>query len=161
MKYGKHWSISAEKKQEYIDKLLPQLSSLRAKAGLSQDELSGLIGVSRQTYCLTETGARGMSWNTYLSIIMFFDYNQRTHDLIRHIGVFPDELFYHFNPGENGVSSARLSETVPGMDKMYEALDEKGKSAVGAIVSTEFARCKNMSKTEYLQLLNDVVSKSR
>lgn len=161
MKYGKHWSISNEKKQEYIDRLLPQLSSLRAKAGLSQDELSGLIGVSRQTYCLTETGARGMSWNTYLSIIMFFDYNLRTHDLIRHIGVFPEELFFHFNPGEDGLSAARRAESLPGMDKMYSGLDDSGKNAVGAVVTTEYARCKNLSKNEYVQLLTEVVSKNK
>lgn len=61
MKYGKRWSISNEKKSEYISRLLPQLSVLRAKAGLSQDELAGLVGISRQTYCLTETGTRGMT----------------------------------------------------------------------------------------------------
>lgn len=161
MRYGKHWSISNEKKQEYIDKLLPQLSSLRAKAGLSQDELSGLIGVSRQTYCLTETGSRGMSWNTYLSVIMFFDYNLRTHDFIRHIGVFPEELFLHFNPGDNGLSAARRTETVPGMDKMFESLDENGKDAVGAVVATEYARCKDLPKNEYIQLLGEIVSKNK
>ena len=93
MKYGKRWGITNEKKQEYISRLLPHLASLRAKAGLSQDELAGLVGVSRQTYCLTESGARGLSWNTYLSIVMFFDYNQRTHDLLRGTGAFPEDLF--------------------------------------------------------------------
>ena len=43
MKYGKRWSIDKNKKQEYIDRLLPHLAALRARAGLSQDELAGLV----------------------------------------------------------------------------------------------------------------------
>lgn len=156
MKYGKHWSISNSKKQEYIDRLLPQLSSLRAKAGLSQDELSSLVGISRQTYCLTESGARGMSWNTYLSIIMFFDYNMRTHDLIRRTGVFPKELFHHFNPGEE-VAESQAFDRIPEMNSMFDSLDENGKNMVRIALSSEYARCQNLSKEKSIQMLIDIL----
>ena len=62
MKYGARWVISDKKKDEYINKLLPQLATLRARVGVSQDELAGLVGISRQTYCLTESGSRSISW---------------------------------------------------------------------------------------------------
>ena len=157
MKYGKHWSISNEKKQEYISRLLPQLSSLRAKAGLSQDELSGLVGVSRQTYCLTESGARSMSWNTYLSVIMFFDYNVKTHDLIRRTGVFPEELIHYFNPGEEDPEDVKSFGNTPELNAMFDSLDGAGKNTVRAVLSSEYARCEKLSKTDYLQILTETI----
>ena len=33
-----------------------------------------------------------MSWNTYMSLILFFDYNPNSHDRIRQLGVFPYKL---------------------------------------------------------------------
>ncbi len=157
MKYGKRWSITSEKKKEYIERLLPHLSSLRAKAGLSQDELAGLVGVSRQTYCLTESGARSLSWNTYLSIVMFFDYNQRTHDLLRGTGAFPEDLFYQFNPGtESGASSS--FDQVPELNSLFQKLDEKGKNAVRAVLCAEYARAAKLDKPAFLKLISETVS---
>ena len=40
------WSISKEEKEKLITTLTPELVVLRAKAGISQEELSDLIGVS-------------------------------------------------------------------------------------------------------------------
>ena len=156
MKYGKHWSISNEKKQEYIDKLLPQLSSLRAKAGLSQDELSSLVGISRQTYCLTVSGSRGMSWNTYLSIVMFFDYNMKTHDLIRRTGVFPEDLFHHFNPGDN-TNDTRTFVGIPELNSMFDSLDDAGKNCVRLTVAMEYARQKKLNKAECIEVIDNLI----
>jgi len=157
MKYGKRWSISKEKKQEYIDRLLPHLAALRARAGLSQDELAGLVGVSRQTYCLTESGARSLSWNTYLSIVMFFDYNCRTHDLLRGIGAFPEDLFYQFNPGEDKTPESSFS-TVPELDALFSKLDDGGKNSVRASLACEYARCQSFDKAETVKLLNELIA---
>ena len=157
MKYGKRWSISKAKKQEYIDRLLPHLASLRARAGLSQDELAGLVGVSRQTYCLAESGARSLSWNTYLSIVMFFDYNCKTHDLLRGIGAFPEDLFYQFNPGEERVAESAFN-AVPELDRLFAELDASGKNAVRAILAAEYARCRELDKPELLKLINEIVT---
>lgn len=156
MKYGKRWSISNDKKSEYISRLLPQLSVLRAKAGLSQDELAGLVGVSRQTYCLTETGVRGMTWGTYLSLIMFFDSNRRTHELIHSTGVYPEDLFYQFNPGEDEKVKDSFT-AAPEITSVYEALDSEGRNAVKAALAMEYARCRSLSKAETVKLLNDLL----
>jgi len=157
MKYGKRWGITNEKKQEYISRLLPHLASLRAKAGLSQDELAGLVGVSRQTYCLTESGARGLSWNTYLSIVMFFDYNQRTHDLLRGTGAFPEDLFYQFNPGADRVPESSLSQ-IPELNAMFLKLDEAGKNAVRASLVSEYARQAKLDKASVIKLMNEIIT---
>jgi len=157
MKYGKRWSISKEKKQEYINRLLPHLAALRARAGLSQDELSGLVGVSRQTYCLTESGARSLSWNTYLSIVMFFDYNCKTHDLLRGIGAFPEDLFYQFNPGEERKPESSFS-SVPELDSLFERLDDNGKNTVRAVLASEYSRCSSYDKAQTIKLMNELLS---
>lgn len=33
-----------------------------------------------------------MTWRTYLALIMMFDYNPKTHEIIRQINIFPPEL---------------------------------------------------------------------
>ncbi len=159
MKYGARWVISDKKKDEYINKLLPQLATLRARVGVSQDELAGLIGISRQTYCLTESGSRSISWNTFLSIIMFYDYNSRTHDLIRSIGAFPEDLFYQFNLGQAKEDSFSKAGESIGASEMIDQLDESGKRTVKAVVAAEYARCKNMTSAEMISTLTDFVNK--
>ena len=73
------WMITEEEKEQLINVLTDELSALRAKADISQEEISKLIGISRQTYGAIERKTRKMSWNTYLSLILFFDYTKSTH----------------------------------------------------------------------------------
>ena len=64
------FDITENAKEVLITKLTDELIFLRTKLGLSQDELSKLIGISRQTYSTLETKKRTMSWGTYLSLIL-------------------------------------------------------------------------------------------
>lgn len=84
--------LEESRKNELIDVLSQELVVLRAKSGVSQDELAKSIGISRQTYQTIEAGKRKMTWRTYLALLLFFDYNQMTHDMLRSLKVFPDEL---------------------------------------------------------------------
>ena len=59
---------------------------LRAKIGLSQDELSNIVGISRQTYSSIETNKRKMSWNTLLSLLLVFGYNEKTATMLEMSG---------------------------------------------------------------------------
>ena len=159
MKYGARWVISDKKKDEYINKLLPQLATLRARVGVSQDELAGLVGISRQTYCLTESGSRSISWNTFLSIIMFYDYNSRTHDLIRSIGAFPEDLFYQFNLGQTAENSFTAVKDSLNVGSMIDEMDEAGKRAVKAVIAAEYARCKNLTASETVNTFSEIINK--
>lgn len=159
MKYGTRWVISDKKKDEYINKLLPQLATLRARVGVSQDELAGLVGISRQTYCLTESGSRSISWNTFLSIIMFYDYNEKTHDLIRSIGAFPEDLFYQFNLGQTNDDSFLSFSGSLNLNHMVMELDEAGHRAIKAAIAAEYARCKNMGSAEFVNTLSEIINK--
>lgn len=79
-------------KDALIDKLTDELPVLRAKLGISQDEISNIIGISRQTYSSIETKRRKMSWNTFLSIILYFGCNDGTDRMLDSIGVLSPEL---------------------------------------------------------------------
>lgn len=58
------WKIDRSYKNICIEMMTENLASLRAKADITQGEISNLIGISRQTYYAIETGQRTMSWNT-------------------------------------------------------------------------------------------------
>lgn len=89
---GAHADIQEIDKERLIDILTEELPVLRAKIGLSQDDLSSIIGISRQTYSSIETKKRKMSWNTFLSLILVFENNDKTKGLLDAIGAFPSEL---------------------------------------------------------------------
>ena len=79
-------------KDELMRKLTSYLPVLRAKIGVSQGEVSKIIGISRQTYLALETRKRAMSWSTFLSLILFFGCNERTAEMLDSIGVLTPEL---------------------------------------------------------------------
>lgn len=79
-------------RDKLIDTLTDELPVLRAKIGASQDELSQIIGISRQTYSSIESRKRRMTWNIFLSLLFVYDNNEKTHDIIRYMGAFPDSL---------------------------------------------------------------------
>ncbi len=82
------WSFSFAEKKKHIKALTKCLRELRETAGVTQGELAEIAGVSRQTYGSIELKKREMSWNTYMSLIFFFDYNPYTHGIIRKKGLF-------------------------------------------------------------------------
>ena len=79
-------------RKEYIMKLTENLAMLRAKAGLSQSDIADIIGIARQTYSSYETGRKIMSWNMFLSLLLFFKENEKTADVIRLMDIYSDEL---------------------------------------------------------------------
>lgn len=92
MKERTHAEIQEIDKERWVNSLTEELPALRAKAGLSQNDLSRIIGISRQTYSSIETKKRKMSWGTYLSLVLFFENNEKTRNLVEAMGVFPKKL---------------------------------------------------------------------
>lgn len=99
MEVESKWLLTDEEKDSFIAMLTPNLTVLRTKAEISQEELSNLIGISRQTYNAIERKVRRMAWSTYLSLVLFYDHNQKTHKMIRQLSIFPQELIVRFNDG--------------------------------------------------------------
>lgn len=79
-------------KEKLIDILTEELPVLRAKIGLSQEDVSLIIGISRQTYSAVETKKRKMTWSTFLALVLYYEQNESTRPMIENIGVLTDEL---------------------------------------------------------------------
>ena len=79
-------------KNDYIVKLTENLAMLRAKAGVTQEEVADVIGIARQTYSAIECGRKPMSWNTFMSLILFFKENTQTKEVIKLLNIYTGEL---------------------------------------------------------------------
>ena len=91
------WIVSEEYRKLSISILQENLASLRAKIGITQEEIANIIGVTRQTYYAIETKKRAMTWNTYLSLIFLFDAVSDTKEMIRELSIYPIDLVMRFN----------------------------------------------------------------
>jgi len=87
-----YWHFTAEEKEQLIARLTANLPALRGAAQASQEQIANAVGVSRQTYNAIESLKRKMTWNTYMSLILFFDYNPNTHYTIRQLEAFPNRV---------------------------------------------------------------------
>lgn len=58
-----------------IDAFTIALPELRKELGVSQTLLGEKIGISRQMLSYIERGINPMSWNTFLSLALFFKVN--------------------------------------------------------------------------------------
>ena len=82
-----------------------------------------------------------MSWNTYLSLVLFYDHNQKTHQLMRHLSLFPTGLVVRFNEGVD-FSSFELSEFLgEKMQDIVDRLDDQSLQTIRQTIMTEYARC--------------------
>ena len=84
--------VGPDYKESYIEVMTENLLPLRTKADITQEELASMIGTSRQTYYMIESKRRQMSWNTYLSLLLFFDTNAGTHSMLRDLNAYPVDL---------------------------------------------------------------------
>lgn len=146
------WLLTDEEKDKFIATLTPNLTILRTSTEISQEELANLIGVSRQTYSAIERKVRKMAWSTYLSLVLFYDHNRKTHKLIRQLSIFPIELVIRFNDGVD-YSDFEISSFLGNKsEEIIEHLDDQAKGAIRAMVMMEYARCNSIT--------NDAVIKS-
>ena len=137
------WILTAEEKQKYIDALTPELSTLRAKAGISQGELCEMLGLSRQTISAIECGRKQMTWTTYLSLILFFDCNMATRDLLRHLPAYPEGMFLRINDGRP-LDGGLLEQTGGELRDILKELDDQALHALKTMILVEYARCKKI-----------------
>lgn len=93
------WQIEKEYKNISIAILQDNLSALRAKAGINQEELANILGISRQTYYAYETKKQIMNWNIFMATIFFFHKINSTSTMLNELKVYPIDLFDRFNKG--------------------------------------------------------------
>lgn len=149
-------SLTEKEKKAYIEALAPQLPLLRAKAGISQEELSIVVGISRQTYGAIERKTKKMSWSTYMALILFFDYNQKTHDIIRNISAFPQELIRRFNEGRDPISFDPTAILGDQAVNIMESLDEQAVATIKTVLMLEYSRCNNLSSDAVIKFFEGI-----
>lgn len=136
-------NISEEEKNLMISRLVDELPVLRTKMGASQDELANMIGISRQTYSSLETRKRKMTWSIFLSLLLVFDYNEQTHNVIHKEGLFPKALQRNKNVGAEDQSLAPFVSIEN--EDIKNHLDEQAIHAIETVIMVEYARCNNIS----------------
>ena len=80
------------KKKELISTLTNELKVLRAKVGITQQELAERLGVSRQTYGMIENKTQDMNWSQYLALTFLFRNNDDTAKILEWTGAYTPEL---------------------------------------------------------------------
>lgn len=91
------WNIDKDYKDASIAILRDNLSSLRAKVGINQEELANIIGLSRQSYYAIENKKKPMSWSTYLSLMFFFGMCTSSAEMLKELRIYPIDLVMKFN----------------------------------------------------------------
>ena len=84
--------IDSEEKKALCKKMAVNLPALRAKAGLSQEELSERLGFSRQTISAIENEKRDMQWSTFVAIALFFLKDCELRELMIVMGVVSEAV---------------------------------------------------------------------
>ncbi len=153
MNASSRWPLSNAEQDKLIRSLTENLLLLRAKLDISQEEIAKLIGISRQTYSSIENEKRPMSWQTYLSLILFFDVNETTHSLLHHLECFPDVLV-------DKTQITTPSKTREGGDansdilEMLSKLDDQAMHSVRTVLMVEYARCSKISGEAVVKAFN-------
>lgn len=71
------------KKELCSIQLVNDLPVLRARIGISQEELALRIGVSRQTYNAYEAKKRPLPWSVCIALVTFFASNEKTREMLK------------------------------------------------------------------------------
>ena len=85
-------SINLERKKELCDILASNLSTLRRKARVTQDELADRLGFSRQTISAIENRKREMQWSTFTVMILFFSRDREIKELMVIMGILDNRV---------------------------------------------------------------------
>ena len=91
------WYISKKYKDLSMEILQDNLSALRARADITQEELANILGISRQTYYAIESKKKQMSWNIFMSMIFFFHELKSTSEMLKELKIYPIDPILRFN----------------------------------------------------------------
>ena len=95
--------MDLEMRQLLIGRMTDNLPVLRKKLRLTQEDLAQRIGSSRGNVMQMETGRRKMTWNTFLSLVLIFEKNPETAQMLRMFQIYTEEL-------DNALSGHAASE---------------------------------------------------
>ena len=86
--------LSEERKRNYCRDLARNLPVLRAKLGITQEELSKRLGISRTTLACIESEKKEMSWIAFIALSMLFLKNKKTEIVFKSLDIYDRELIH-------------------------------------------------------------------
>lgn len=89
--------MNLDEKNILMETMANNLSILRSKLNLSQEELANLLGVTRQTISSFESGQRKMTWSVFLALILIFFRNEPTKKLLIALNIYTPKLNDYLN----------------------------------------------------------------
>ena len=84
--------LSEAEKTEYCVTLGEHVRKLRAIAGLTQDDLESLCGISKERISRIENGAYVMRWSQFVNFIMVFTMNANTKEYLIAVKILTPRL---------------------------------------------------------------------
>ncbi len=84
--------MDENKRAILIANMTENLPTLRKKLGVSQEELSSVLGVNRSTIAAIENHKRTMTWNMFLALLLVFTKNEETNKLLNVMDIYTDEF---------------------------------------------------------------------
>lgn len=85
-------SSSNINKDKLVEIMAHNLSVLRMKLNLSQENLAEIIGVTRQTISAIENEQRSMTWPVFMALVLVFLKNKETKRLMVLFRIYTKEL---------------------------------------------------------------------
>lgn len=86
------YSLSEEQKHLYCQDLARNLPVLRAKLGITQEDLALRLGISRTTLACIESGKNKMTWITFVALSMLFLKNKKTEIVFKSLNIYDQTL---------------------------------------------------------------------
>lgn len=93
--------MSNEEKTLVMRNMGDNLSILRSKLNISQEQLANLLGVTRQTISTFESGQRKMTWSVFLALVLIFFRNEPTKHLLVALDIYTPALNNYLNISKN------------------------------------------------------------
>ena len=93
--------MSDEEKNLVMKNMIMNLSILRSKLNISQEQLAGLLGVTRQTISNFENRQRKMTWSVFLALVLIFFRNEPTKHLLVAFNIYTPTLNSYLNISKN------------------------------------------------------------
>lgn len=104
-------SFNDAEKKKLMSILTNELKVLRAKVGITQQELADRLGVSRQTYGMIENKAQDMNWSQYLALTFLFRSHENTSKILEWTGAYTPELEQYLKLNNEYANHSSITKT--------------------------------------------------